>query len=59
MWWISNCRKVSLMKESLKKAQKAYEQRQKDKGIKIRCFRLTDEEWEKVKEFIKKIRGEI
>lgn len=47
------------MKESLRKAQRAYEQRQKDKGIRIRCFRLTYEEWEKVKQFIKKMREKL
>ena len=46
------------MKESLKKAQKAYYARQKEKGIVMRTFRLTIEEWEKVKEFIRKMREE-
>lgn len=41
---------------SLKKARDKYEQRQKEKGIRVRTFRLTDAEWEKVKEFIRKIR---
>lgn len=45
------------MKESLKKAQKAYYERQKEKGFVMRTFRLTYEEWQKVKEFIRKIRG--
>ncbi len=43
---------------SLKKARDKYEQRQKEKGIRVRTFRLTDAEWEKVKEFIKNMRGE-
>lgn len=46
------------MKESLRKAQRAYEERQRAKGIRLRAFRLTDEEWEQVKQFIKKMREE-
>ncbi len=38
------------------KCDRAYEQRQKEKGIRVRTFRLTDAEWEKVKEFIRKIK---
>ena len=44
------------MRESLKKAQKAYYARQKEKGVVVRTFRLTAEEWQKVKEFIRKMR---
>lgn len=39
------------------KCDRAYEHRQKEKGIRVRGFRLTDAEWEKVKEFIRKMRG--
>lgn len=45
-----------MTKEYLKKARDKYEQRQKEKGIRVRAFRLTDAEWEKVKKFIRKIR---
>lgn len=38
------------------KCDRAYEKRQKEKGIRVRGFRLTDAEWEKVKKFIRKIR---
>lgn len=37
-------------------SDRAYEHRQKEKGIRVRTFRLTDAEWEKVKEFIQKMR---
>lgn len=38
------------------KCDRAYEQRQREKGIRVRTFRLSDAEWEKVKEFIKEMR---
>ena len=40
------------------KCDRAYEQRQKEKGIRVRVFRLTDAEWEKVKKFINEMRKE-
>lgn len=40
------------------KCDRAYELRQKEKGIRVRGFRLNDAEWEKVKEFIRKMREE-
>lgn len=45
-------------KEYRIKARRAYEKRQEEKGIKVRSVRLTDAEWEKVKEFIRKMREE-
>lgn len=40
------------------KCDREYEKRQKVKGIRVRGFRLTDAEWEKVKEFVRKMREE-
>lgn len=45
-----------MKKETKLKCNRAYEHRQKEKGIRVRTFRLTDAEWEKVKEFIRKMR---
>ena len=45
-----------MKKDAKLKCDRAYEQRQKEKGIRVRGFRLTDAEWEKVKEFIRKMR---
>lgn len=45
-----------MKKETKLKCDRAYEHRQKEKGIRVRTFRLTDAEWEKVKEFIRKMR---
>ena len=47
------------MKKEIKiRCDRAYEKRQKEKGIRVRGFRLTDAEWEKVKVFIRKMREE-
>lgn len=48
--------KTTMTRNSKLKCDRAYEHRQKEKGIRVRGFRLTDAEWEKVKEFIRKIR---
>lgn len=45
-----------MKKETKLKCDRAYELRQKEKGVRVRGFRLTDEEWQKVKEFIRKMR---
>lgn len=45
-----------MKKDAKLKCDRAYEQRQKEKGIRVRGFRLTDAEWEKVKKFIKEMR---
>lgn len=47
-----------MTRNSKLKCDRAYEHRQKEKGIRVRTFRLTDAEWEKVKEFIRKMREE-
>lgn len=47
-----------MKKDTKLKCDRAYEHRQKEKGIRVRGFRLTDAEWEKVKEFIRKMREE-
>lgn len=47
-----------MKKETKIKCDRAYEKRQKEKGIRVRGFRLTDAEWEKVKDFIRKMREE-
>lgn len=47
-----------MKKETKLKCNRSYEHRQKEKGIMVRTFRLTDAEWEKVKEFIRKMREE-
>lgn len=45
-----------MKKDAKLKCDRAYELRQKEKGIRVRGFRLTDAEWEKVKKFIRKMR---
>lgn len=45
-----------MVKESQKRADKAYNERQKKKGIRIRTFRLSDNEFIKIKEFLNNLR---